>query len=230
MGLHETVEEGEVLLRAVGHGDSLQVATLDERERIDLPLGDVAHRLVDQRVDVPRDQLTLGMEGKPLVEGTVFHVDVVAPVEERKGDGTLQRVARLVLLLSGLFRRERGVGQRDAVTLQQVEVELALLGQEADERLRVGCLQAVVDEKLRSESLGAAIGALASLFAQSLLSLLSLLGTRFLLTLRGHIARFATMVAVIEALVGVHAEASLMRTMGTVRAAEGTCDAYPSGL
>ena len=57
-----------------------------------------------------------------------------------------------------------------------------------------------------------------------------LLGARFLLTFRGHIARFATMVAVIEALVGVHAKASLMRTMNTVRAAEGTCDAYPSGL
>ena len=57
-----------------------------------------------------------------------------------------------------------------------------------------------------------------------------LLGARFLLTFRRHIARFATMVAVIEALAGVHTEASLMRTVGTVRAAEGTGDAYPSGL
>ena len=117
VGLHETVEEGEVRLCAVRHGDGLQVATLDEGERIKLPLGDVADRLVDQCVDVPGNQLTFWVEGESLVEGAVFHVDVVAPVEERKGDGAHRRVAPLALLIRRVLRRKRGVGQHDAVTL-----------------------------------------------------------------------------------------------------------------
>ena len=42
MGLHETVEETEVLLCAIGHGDCFEIAALDEGESVELSLGDVA--------------------------------------------------------------------------------------------------------------------------------------------------------------------------------------------
>ena len=129
VGLDEAVEVAEVFLGAVGHGDGFEVAALDEGEGVELSLGDVADGAGDDGVDVPGDELRLGQEGEPLVEGAALEVDVFVAVEVVEADAAYFFVLFLRLLVVG-------VGEGDAVALQQVEVEAAGLSEVLDEGLR----------------------------------------------------------------------------------------------
>lgn len=212
--LNEAVQEGEILLAAVGHRNGLREATLYKRQGVELALSDVAYVTAQNGVDVVWDELSLGNEAELLVEGAGLLVDEDAMVEVVEGYDTLKcfcltqrRRVREVVILSDPSVSAWGlnVWQRDLSLLEGLDGEAALLSQVGDQRLCIWLIHTVGNQELGMPSWSE----VSCVARQLVLAFLTTAATFLLaafLVLVGHIALSIAVVAFVQALVYVNAE------------------------
>ena len=86
MGVAEAVERAQLRVGAVAHRYHVVVAQLHECQRVHHALGDDDALLPDTGIDVPGDDLAVGLHGKQLVGGLVLDVHHLRALPEGEGE------------------------------------------------------------------------------------------------------------------------------------------------